>query len=168
MNLLTDLPAYDNDTHGAGITTLRVLVECEKGSVHKYEYTPEGYMTIVRDLSKKYKYPFAYGCVPQTLAEDNDPLDAIVISDEMISAGTIINCNVLGIIRTVDNGEQDDKLICVPYYVKSGTVDIKKILHYLKNYKWPHQDGTVVGEVLGPDDAKKLISESIENYNKKV
>ncbi len=157
MGLLRSLLPWDEDTYGSKIRTLRVLVECEKGSRHKYEYVDSmGTCVIVRDLDKRYPYPYAYGCIPQTLADDGDNLDAIVISDEPIRSGTVVNCKPLAIVRMIDNGEQDDKLICTPYYVKHGEIDMKKVIHYLQNYKYPNQAGT---ELKGVEDAEAAIAE---------
>lgn len=166
MNILKETPTWDSDTNGANIKTLRVLVECPKGTINKYEYTDLGYLTIVRQLNKKYKYPFSYGSIPQTLGGDKDPLDAIILGNETIQAGVVVNCNVLGVVKTIDNGEQDDKIICVPYFVKAGDVDLFSIYKYLNNYKFPKQEGTFVNDILGPEFAIALISEGIERFEK--
>lgn len=167
MNLLHDLPAYDADTNGAGITTLRMVVEIPKGSIHKYEYNPLGYMTIVRDLHEDYQYPFNYGFIPQTLGGDNDPLDAILFSKEPIASGTVVNCKVLGVIKTEDMGEMDDKILLIPHWIDEGSIDLKCILKYLNTYKYPKQEGTYITQVLGVEEANKLIAEAIENYKNK-
>ena len=166
MNLLKDLPTFDEDSNGAGIRTVRVVIEVPKGTLHKYEYHPMGYMTIVRDLNEKYHYPYNYGMIPQTLGGDNDPLDAIVISDEPIVSGTVVNCNVLGIIKTVDNGEIDDKLLCVPYFIKEGSINLEEVLKYLNEYKYPYQDGTEILDVSGPTEAYEILVEAVENYKR--
>ena len=155
MGLLRDLYPWDDNTYGNNVKTLRVLIECKQGSAHKYEWDDKiNAPVIVRDLASKFKYPYSYGTVPQTLAGDGDSLDAIVVTDEPVEPGTILNCKVLGIIRMIDNGEQDDKLLCVPFYVKHGTVNLKKIVRYLKNYKYPNQAGT---ELLGMEDEAAAI-----------
>lgn len=166
MNLLNELEPFDLDSNGSHKKTLRVLIEIPKGSNHKYEYNPLGYLTIVRDLDPKYRYPVNYGSVPMTLAGDNDPIDALVFSDEPICAGTIVNCEVVGVIKTVDNGEQDDKILAVPYYDHSPSVDLYKIVKFLKEYKFPYQSGTEIKEVLGRKEAIALIEEAAENFKK--
>lgn len=157
MGLLRSLLPWDDNTYGNGVKTLRVLIECEKGSVHKYEYVDSlGMMVIVRDLDKKYAYIYNYGSIPQTLAGDGDSLDAIVVSDEPIRSGTVINCRPLAIVRMIDNGQQDDKVVCAPFYIEHGDIDMKKILNYLQNYKYPKQAGTVL---KGVDDAAAAVEE---------
>ncbi|MCM1322815.1 MAG: inorganic diphosphatase [Acetobacter sp.] len=161
MGYLRSLLPWDDDTYGNKVRTLRVLVECEKGSTHKYEWDDAiNAPVIVRDLHKKYAYPYNYGSIPQTLAEDGDSLDAIVISDETIRSGTIINCRPIAIVRMIDNGEKDDKVICAPFYMEHGDVDMKKILHYLQNYKYPKQEGTEVKDVEGADAAVAAIEDA--------
>lgn len=167
MNLLKDLATYDTETNGSGKLTLRVLVEIPKGSVHKYEYNTKGFFTVVRDLNPKYKYIYNYGCIPQTLGGDGDNLDAIIISEEPIASGTIMNCKALAAVKTIDSGEIDDKIICVPYYVNTGRVNLRKIIRYLNNYKYPHQENTTVLEVVLAEGAYKLINEAVVRYEEK-
>lgn len=156
MNLLTDVLPVTNDGK-----FVRVLIECTKGSVHKYEYDPRGVLTVVRDLSKKYKYPYNYGCIPNTLAGDNDPLDAIVVSSEAFVPTTIINCSVVGMVKMVDNGEEDNKIICVPAFSNIKKLNLRKILKYLDHYKYPHQEGTKILGVYNNIAAWKEINNCI-------
>lgn len=161
MGLLKNLFPWDDTTYGNNEKTLRVLIECEKGSVHKYEWDDSiDAPVIVRDLCKKYKYPYNYGSVPQTLAGDGDSLDAIVICDEPIAPGTVVNCKVLGVVRMIDNGEEDDKLLCVPFFIKHGTINLKRLVRYLQNYKWPNQKGTKLLGMDGVDAAIKAVNDA--------
>lgn len=142
VDLLSLAAPVDEFTYGNGVKTLRVLIECEKGSTHKYEYDSSlGAMVIVRDLHSRYPYPYNYGSIPQTLAADGDSLDAIVLSSEAIRSGTVVNCYPVGVIRMTDRGQQDDKLICVPYYATCGKVNLRKIVRYLRKYKFPEKRG---------------------------
>ena len=168
MNYLKELETWDLDSNGAGIKTLRVIVEIPKNSSLKYELTPCGkYMTIVRAMHHRYKYPYNYGSIPQTNGGDNDPLDAIVVYKRPIAVGTILNCLVVGVIKTVDNGEVDDKILCVPYFDHPSKINIKKILKYLNHYKYPDQDSTTIKEVLGPHSAIEIIENSIKSFKEK-
>lgn len=169
MNYWKDLETYDHDSNGAGITTLRVVIEIPKGSFLKYELDPKGeYLTVVREMHHKYPYPYNYGSIPQTLGGDNDPLDAIVLCDEPIAPGTVFNCKVIGVVTTIDHGEEDDKILAVPYYYNSGEVNLKKILNYLNNYKYPDNDTTEIKEVLGVREANRIIKEAIKNFKEKI
>ena len=168
MNFL-ELPAIDNDSNGADIKTVRVLVEIPKGSRLKYEYNPGGYMTIVRDLNWRYPYPYNYGCVCGTLGGDNDPLDVIIIYNKKIQSGTVLNCKIIGVITTIDNGEEDDKLLAIPYFSnpKKVKINFKKIIHYLNNYKYPNQKGTYIKQLYGPKEAIKILKEAIIAFENK-
>lgn len=165
MNLWKDLSTYDEDSNGAKATTLRVIIEIPKGSLLKYELDPTGsYMTIVRAMDRKYPYEYNYGCIPQTLGGDNDPLDAIVIYKEPIYPGTVLNCNILGVVTTTDNGKEDDKIICVPYFDLPVDLDLRRIINYLNNYKYPYQKGTFVKKVYGKVVAEKIIEKAMKRF----
>lgn len=169
MNLWKDLETLDTNTNGANITTVRVLVEIPKGSELKYELDPEGkYMTIVRKMHPKYRYIYNYGMIPQTLGGDNDPLDAIILGDETFEVGSIINCKLVGAIKTIDQGEEDDKLLCIPYFSNLKKVNIKKIIKYLNNYKYPHQKGTKVLGLISGDEAFKLLEKAMKNFKENI
>ncbi len=92
-----------------------VLVEIPTGSVNKYEYD-EALRAIKLDyvFHNGFHFPFNYGFIPHTKAEDNDPLDAVVLSSYPIQPNTIVMVKPLGILRLKDGGEQDNKLITVP------------------------------------------------------
>lgn len=165
MGLLSSLYPWDYDTYGNSVKTLRVLVECEKGSVHKYEYDDStSTMVIVRDLDKRFPYKYNYGAIPQTLADDGDSLDAIVISDEPIRSGTVVNCYPLAIVRMEDNDKHDDKIICVPFYITSGEINLHKIINYLQNYKYPNQDGTILTGIGGVEEAIQEIERAHNTF----
>lgn len=161
FNHLKTLPAYADDL------IINVVVEIPKGDRLKYEYSENGeYLTVVRELHPRYRYPFNYGFIPQTLAGDKDPLDAIVIHKESFAPGTILRCKVIGVITTIDQGEEDDKILCVPVFSKPTRINIKKVFNYLNHYKYPYQKGTYVKAVLGPLEAYKRIKCSVNNYIK--
>jgi inorganic pyrophosphatase len=169
MNLWKELKPWDFDTNGANITTLRVVVEIPKGSLIKYELSPDGsVLTAVREMNRKYRYIYNYGFIPGTLGGDNDPLDAIIIYDEPIKAGTVLNCKILGIIRTIDKGEQDDKILVYPYFsnLKTGKLkkELKKIVRYLNNYKYPFQEGTYITKLEDGEKAFEAINLAISNF----
>ena len=167
MNLLRDIETRTTDKKN-GINLIRVIVEIPIGSEVKYELDPSGsYMTAVRLMNKKYKYIYSYGCLPKTLSGDNDPLDAIIICDSYFSPGTVLSCIPIGIVLTEDQGEEDDKVLCIPSFCIPKKINIKKILKYLNHYKYPFQKGTYIKRVLGVDEANKAIELAIENFKEK-
>jgi inorganic pyrophosphatase len=94
---------------------VNLLVEIPAGSRNKYEYNPDaGVMMLDRVLHSSVRYPFDYGFVPNTLAEDGAPLDAMVIMEEPTFAGCLIRARPIGILDMMDSGARDGKLLCVP------------------------------------------------------
>ena len=94
---------------------VNLIVEIPAGCRNKYEYNAEaGVMALDRILHSSVRYPFDYGFVPNTLAEDGAPLDAMVIMEEPTFAGCLIRARPIGILDMVDCGAHDGKLLCVP------------------------------------------------------
>jgi inorganic pyrophosphatase len=94
---------------------VHVLVEIPAGSTNKYQYDPlAGVMALDRVLHSSVHYPFDYGFVPNTLAPDGAPLDAMVIMQEPTFAGCLLRARPIGILDMVDGGLHDGKLLCVP------------------------------------------------------
>jgi inorganic pyrophosphatase len=94
---------------------VNLVVEIPAGSRNKYEYNQAaGLMVLDRVLHSSVRYPFDYGFVPNTLADDGAPLDALVIMEEPTFAGCLIRARPIGILDMVDSGAHDGKLLCVP------------------------------------------------------
>mgnify|MGYP001160865999 FL=1 len=94
---------------------VNLIVEIPAGSRNKYEYCSEaGIMALDRVLHSSVRYPFDYGFIPNTLADDGAPLDAMIIMDEPTFAGCLIKARPIGVLDMHDCGEYDGKLLCVP------------------------------------------------------
>ncbi|MEM1370319.1 MAG: inorganic diphosphatase [Cyanobacteria bacterium P01_H01_bin.15] len=94
---------------------LNVIVEIAGGSKNKYEFDKElNAFALDRVMYASVRYPFEYGFVPNTLADDGDPLDGLVIMDEPTFPGCIIPARPIGFMEMIDGGEPDEKLLCVP------------------------------------------------------
>jgi inorganic pyrophosphatase len=94
---------------------VNLVVEIPAGSRNKYEYNANaGVMALDRVLHSSVRYPFDYGFIPNTLAEDGAPLDAMVIMEEPTFAGCLIQARPIGILDMIDSGAHDGKLLCVP------------------------------------------------------
>lgn len=91
-----------------------LLVEIPAGSFTKYESDTEGRIFVDRFLSMPMAYPANYGSMPGTHAGDGDPLDALVLTRAPLHPGVRIRFRPLGVLRMVDGGEQDEKIIGVP------------------------------------------------------
>lgn len=91
------------------------VIEIPAGSFTKYEIHAEhGYILVDRYQSMPVVYPGNYGTIPSTLAGDGDPLDVLVITREPIVPGAVILSRAIGVLKMIDGGESDDKIIAVP------------------------------------------------------
>jgi inorganic pyrophosphatase len=92
-----------------------VIIEISKGGHIKYEYDKERNMLVCdRILHTPMKYPFNYGFIPNTLSEDSEPLDVVVLMDDELVPGCIIRCKILGYLDTKDDAGNDPKIIVCP------------------------------------------------------
>ncbi|MCF7750044.1 inorganic diphosphatase [Bacillus subtilis subsp. subtilis] len=91
-----------------------LAVEIPAGSFTKYEIKEDGLVHVDRFQSMPVAYPANYGSMPRTLAGDNDPLDALVLTREPLHPGVIVRFRPIGFLKMVDDGEQDEKVIGVP------------------------------------------------------
>lgn len=111
MQNLLDLPPFASEGEGV----VHVLVECPAGSANKYDYDEAlGALILDRPIHSALRYPGDYGCVPGTLSEDGDALDAIVLAQNPTLPGCIVRARVLGVLRMEDEDGPDPKLVCVP------------------------------------------------------
>jgi inorganic pyrophosphatase len=125
---------------------LDIVVEIPRGSRNKYEFDHErGVMRLDRRLFSATVYPADYGFVPETLAEDGDPLDALVLLEEPTFPGCWITARPVGVLWMTDDAGPDAKLICVeahdPRYSDVTDLDgiqpemLAEIRHFFEVYK---------------------------------
>lgn len=93
---------------------VHLAVEIPAGSITKYEIKEDGLVHVDRFQSMPVAYPANYGSMPRTLAGDNDPLDALVLTREPLHPGVIVRFRPIGYLKMVDDGEQDEKVVGVP------------------------------------------------------
>ncbi len=94
---------------------INVLIEIAAGSKNKYEFDKDmNALALDRVLSSSVMYPYDYGFVPNTLADDGDPLDGMVIMDEPTFPGCVIAARPIGMMEMIDGGDRDEKILCVP------------------------------------------------------
>src|SRR6201985_3767282 len=94
--------------------TVHAINEIPKGSKAKYEiYKEPGLLKLDRVLFSSVMYPANYGFIPQTYCDDHDPLDILVVCSVGVFPMSIFEAKVVGVMRMIDNGEQDDKIIAV-------------------------------------------------------
>jgi inorganic pyrophosphatase len=158
--------------------SFNVVVEIPKGSQNKYEYDADlGAFKLDRVLFSPLHYPGDYGFVPQTLFTDGDPLDALVLVTFPTHPGMVIEVRPIGLLEFNDNGEADDKVLCVPMHdIRFEDVQdigdiqepiLNEIAHFFMVYK--HLEGKE-SDVQGWHDkkrAKEILLESVERYKSK-
>lgn len=157
-----------------------VLIEIPQRSNVKYELDKEkGILFVDRFLHTSMVYPFNYGFIPQTLADDGDPVDVLVLGENPVIPGSVIKAKPIGMLIMEDEAGKDEKIIAVPISkidpIYGNYNDIKdlsqalknKIKHFFENYKSLEPGKWVkVKNWLGRVQAEKYISKAIENYNK--
>ena len=160
---------------------LEVFIEIAKGSHVKYEYDKKKKALVCdRILRTPFKYNFNYGFIPNTLSEDNDPIDVVVIMDDELTPGCYISCRLVGVLETKDDAGVDPKLIMVPstkvdpMYVSCRNVyDInpsirEKIRYFFSHYKDLEGKKVDVGLFRNKDDAITIYNESVSRFVDKV
>jgi inorganic pyrophosphatase len=94
---------------------VNAIIETPKRSCHKYALVPKyGIIAFHRVLPEQLEWPYDYGFVPQTLAADGDPIDILLVSESGLFSGCLIEARVIGAVREVKDGVEDDRLIAVP------------------------------------------------------
>ena len=152
------------------------VVEIEKGSKQKYEMDKKtGLLILDRILYTSTHYPANYGFIPHTLAEDGDPLDVLIVCSESLRPMSLVKCYPIGVITMNDSGSVDEKIIAVPFNDPSYNVYnnlselpshiFEEISHFFTVYKQLEGKPTSVREILGPEEAIKIVQESIEEYD---
>lgn len=154
------------------------LIEIPKGSKCKYELDKStGTLRLDRVLYTSTHYPANYGFIPRTYADDGDPLDVLVIGAEPLYPMTLVQVYPIGVMRMIDGGRLDDKIIAVPFsdpnYNNIESIDdlpphiFDEIMHFFSVYKQLENKQTAVKELYCADEATKIIKDAIEAYNEK-
>ncbi|MBR3817029.1 MAG: inorganic diphosphatase [Clostridia bacterium] len=167
---------HDINPQRIGVDCFDAVIEISKNSKMKYELDKQtGMLRLDRVLHTSTHYPANYGFIPRTYALDNDPLDVLVLCSEMIEPMALVECYPIGVISMLDNNDPDDKIIAIhtgdPTY--NGYTDINQLpkhifeemIHFFSVYKMLENKSTVIDEAKGPEEARKIIQESIDRYN---
>lgn len=155
--------------------SLLVMVEIPRGSRNKYEYNNEEQRFYLdRMLFSSVHYPADYGFIPQTLAEDGDELDALVIVGEATFPGCFIRVEPVGMFEMWDEKGPDQKILCVPigdpqWNWVHDLEDVpphllKEITHFFKVYKDLERKKTKVGDWYGKQEALRTVAEAKARY----
>lgn len=157
---------------------VNALIEIPQGSRAKYEIDKAtGLLKLDRVVYSSFHYPINYGFIPQTLGEDNDPLDILVMCGETIQPLCLVEATVIGNMQMIDNGEKDDKIIAVA--TKDPTVNhftnvnelprhfIAVLKNYFENYKVLENKVVEIDEFQDKDAAYSVIRKAIDFYAQK-
>lgn len=153
------------------------VIEISKGSKMKYELDKEtGLLKLDRVLHTSTHYPANYGFIPRTFADDNDPLDVLVLCSEKIEPMALVRCYPIGVISMVDSGHADDKIIAIPFgdptYNEYKDISqlpkhvFDEMTHFFTVYKMLENKDTVIDEAKGVLAAIDIIDDAIEGYKK--
>lgn len=159
---------------------VNVVVEIPAGSNHKIEWNREvAAFQLDRVEPAIFAKPTNYGFIPQTLDEDGDELDALIITDQPLTTGIFLEAKIIGVMKFVDDDEVDDKVVVVPADDRNNGNAInslsdlpenliKQIEHHFNHYKDLKKPGSTVVKSWGDiEEAKEVIAESIQRWNEK-
>jgi len=168
MNLLHDIEPGKADE-------MNVIIEIPKGSKNKYEIDKKtGLIALDRVMHTAQDYPFDYGFVPQTLWDDGDALDVLVLTTYPLAPGILVRCRPVAILAMIDGGEKDDKVIAVPtedprFDMVKDIDDInphtlKEIEHFFGTYKKIQNKEVETNGFTGAKAAREAFDRGVQMY----
>jgi inorganic pyrophosphatase len=160
------------------LDTFPAVIEIPAGSKNKYELDKEtGLLRVDRVLFSAVHYPANYGFIPRTLAEDDDPLDVLVLGQEAVAPLCIVEARAIGGFRMIDEKGVDEKILCVHVndpafrgYTSSAQLPqhvLAEIKRFFEDYKALEGKESAVGEDLSLRDARRVIRACVRRYAEK-
>jgi len=170
MNAWHDIPVQSSDLFPA-------LIEIPAGSKTKFELDkPTGLLKVDRVLYGSVHYPWNYGFIPRTYCGDKDPLDVLVLGQAIVPPLSVMRAKPIGVMRMVDQGDADDKIIAVhaddPSYQHFQDIKelaphiLDEITNFFEIYKTLEHKKVEVNGMFGRSEAVRIIDEAIELYKK--
>jgi inorganic pyrophosphatase len=167
-----DVPIRDDPAH-----SFPAFIEIPMGSKVKYELDKEtGLLHVDRILYSAVHYPANYGFVPQTYCADGDPLDVLVLCQEAVVPGVLLDARAIGVMSMRDDKGQDDKLIAVnvddPAYMEYQDIAelpahrMREVQRFFVDYKVLEGKEVIVDAPLGAAEAVKILREALELYTR--
>ncbi|TXF89426.1 inorganic diphosphatase [Neolewinella aurantiaca] len=156
-------------------TIVNGIIEIPRGERAKYELDKTtGLLKMDRVIYSSMHYPANYGFIPQTYCDDDDPLDIMVLTQATIVPMCLVSCKVIGVMRMLDGGELDDKIIAVAENDMSVNHynDISELPPHFKlelqtffeDYKKLEKKAVVIEEFLGAETAKEIVVKAAKDY----
>ena len=174
-------PKFFNPWHTVSIgenapEIVEAIIEIPKGSRSKYELDKDtGMLRLDRILYSSVYYPANYGFIPQTYCDDKDPLDIIVLTQATVLPMSIMRAKVIGVMRMIDGGEADDKIIAVsPDDMSIAHIDnieelprhlLRELRAFFEDYKKLENKTVEVDKFQNKEKAWEIVNESIIDYN---
>jgi len=158
--------------------TFHVVNEIPAGSFTKYEINTEnGQLIVDRYVSMPVRYPANYGSITSSAGGDGDPLDALVLTRDAIYPGAVIKAKAIGVLRMIDDGESDDKIIAVPADDVDPTyadidemddlpkMDVERLNAFFRVYKNLPDGGNIELNGFGDaSEARDIVSGALNDY----
>lgn len=168
MNLLHDIEPGTKEA-------MNVIIEIPRGSQNKYEIDKKtGMIALDRVLHTAQTYPFDYGFVPQTLWDDSDALDVVLLTTVPLFPGVLVHARPVAVLPMVDGGEADEKIIAVPAddprfadiadLADLNKHQLKEIAHFFVTYKKLQNKEVSVGEYKGRAEAEAAFERARKLY----
>lgn len=156
---------------------ITAIIEVPKGSQTKYELDKNsGLLKVDRILYSAVHYPANYGFIPQSYCDDNDPLDVLVLCQESVLPLSIMRVRPIGVMKMIDQGEADDKIIAVhvddpefAHYQSIGELPphfLKILRRFFEDYKILENKEVRIESFLGAEDARQTIKNAFDLYEK--
>jgi inorganic pyrophosphatase len=154
------------------------IIEIPKGTRAKYELDKDsGMLKLDRVLFSSVYYPANYGFIPKTYCDDNDPLDILILSQIDIVPLCIVSAKVIGVMRMIDGGEADDKIIAVaagdPSMNHINDISelpehfISEMRNFFEDYKKLEHKTVVVEDFQNRELAQEIVLKAIQDYKDK-
>lgn len=157
---------------------INVVIEIPYGSNIKYELDKEsGAVVVDRVMYSAMFYPANYGFVPNTLSDDGDPADVLVLNEYPLQAGSVIKCRLIGVLLMEDESGIDEKLLAVPVskidprydgiqsFEDLPKITLDRIKNFFETYKILEPNKWVkVKEYRGKEEASKILQKAIESF----
>ncbi len=151
------------------------MIEIPKGSKSKYELDKEtGFLRLDRVLYSSLNYPYNYGFIPQTYCDDKDPLDILILTQVKILPMSLMRAKVIGVMRMIDGGEADDKIIAVsPDDMSVSHIEdieelpphaLRELQTFFEDYKKLENKEVLVEKFQNKEKAWEIIEQSIIDY----